>query len=353
MANNPALNESRPAFQKLLLLIFFLLVSYLFALDFARTGNYFLRIEDYTAGHGELPFQYRILMAPVFKALLQVLSAFDIQSHFLNMPEFVRTPEQVAYLAVNFVGFFFAILFFDQISKTVFASRSAVFWADFIFIVSSYSIFILNPNLNFILPYDLPALAFAQLSTLLILRKKWLYAVLVFAVATINRETSFIVVVFLASRIALGLETGKRAALLSAVALSIIWVAIKIALLFFVVPKVGGGGGVAALKIQYNLITMLKPWQWAALLPLALPLTVCIFGILMRRNPAALSWSSTYLLGFAALFVVAQITECRAFADLIGFSAISTIYVLASRGVIPDELPDATGAPSKSIAAAA
>ena len=48
----------------------------------------------------------------------------------------------------------------------------------------------------------------------------------------------------------------------------------------------------------------------------------------------ALSWTGTYLLGFFALFVVADITEHRSFADLIGFSVMSILFFLEQRGLI-------------------
>src|SRR5262249_23690976 len=155
---------------------------------------------------------------------------------------------------------------------------------------------------------------------------------LVFQFTTLNRETSFIVVIFLTSRILLGLEPRRMRALLTVVALTVIWIVLKVGLAFFVTGR--GSFTIFNLKPLTNVTILLKPWQWPNLIPLGLPFAVCTYVSLSAPRRTALSWAGTYLLGFFALFMVAEITEHRSYADLIGFSVISILFFLEQRGFI-------------------
>ena len=330
MTDSPS---SKTTYRTILLTLTFILVSFHFALSFARVGRYFLPLQDYISGMRLCLINIELLPAPAFKLLLYFFSEFNVTKYFSSMPSYVGDPEQLTYALVNCASFFFALLLFHQVAQIVFKSRALVFWANFLFVVAAYSIFVLNPNLNFILPYDLPSLAFMQLCTLLVLRGRWIALALVFVFATINRETSFIVVIFLASRIALGLEPRRFNALLTAITLTVIWIAIK-ASLFLLLKGNGMEGGVALFKLDYNIAILLKPWQWPNLIPLLIPLIVCICAVARAPTRIMLSWAATYLVGFLALFVVAQITEQRAFGDLLGFSIVSTVFFLERRGLL-------------------
>jgi hypothetical protein len=252
-------------YRTFLLTILFLLISYHFALNFARAGSYFLPQQDYTEGRAGLPYQYRILMVPIFKALLQFFNRIDVQNIFPNVPPFIATPRQPTYAMVTFVGFFCAMALFHQIARAAFDSDIEVFLSDLLFVVATYSVFILNPNLNFILPYYLPSLALTQLCTLLVHWRKWTLLILAFIVRTINRETSFLVVVFIACRILLGLKPCRVSALFAAAVLAAIWVIIKV-ILFFLVAGTAGEGGInvncgriaIAANGSENLLTILE-----------------------------------------------------------------------------------------------
>jgi hypothetical protein len=319
-------------YRTVFLAVLFLFISYNFALNFARAGNYYLNLQDYLSERAALPFQFRILMVPVFKLLLNLLNQLSPQIYFSSLPLYLTKPEQLVYVVINCIGFFFALIFFHQLARTTFKSSNFVFEADLLFITATYSIFVLNPNLNFILPYDLPSLAFMQLCTLLVLRESRLLLALAFVFATVNRETSFVVVIFLTSRILLGLEPRRMHALLTVVALTVIWIVIKVSLSFFVT----GSGPFILFDLvpRANLTILLKPWQWPNLLPLLLPFAVATYVLLRAPNRNALSWTGTYMLGFLALFMVAGITEHRSYGDLIGFSVISILFFLEHRGLI-------------------
>lgn len=330
-------HSSRPWQFDLVFSMFFLLIAAHFSLMLARTGLYYLDIESYIGGGEKIPYQYRILMAPIFRAVLSLFNSFDITKILHHCPTYIASAEQLAYFVVNVVAYFIALSFFALIAKDAFGTKAGQFFACFLFIVITYLVFVLNPNqkLQFILPYDVPSLAFIQICTVLLLRRRWLALYVVFAIATVNRETTFLIILFTLARCWTGWEE-RRSGLKAAAVLVVVWLCVKAMLAHFV--KSGGSdaevSGMAAFKVAYNAVELLKPWQWPAIFPLMLPLASSIYLVLKRPTNQALQWIAPYLGGFAALFVVAQITETRAFGDLTGFAAMSVTYFLAERGLL-------------------
>jgi hypothetical protein len=315
--------------------VLFLLIAAQFSLNFAKTGEYYLDINKFINGDATIPYQYRILTAPIFKGLLSLFGSFDLTKVLEHCPVYISQPVQLAYFLVNFISYFAALTVFSLIAKEVFNSRQAAFYACSIFIVMTYFVFILNPDLQFILPYDLPSLAFTQICVLLVLRRQWPLLCVVFAIATFNRETMFLVILFTFTRAWTGSEERKTGLAVTAV-LAVIWLAVKAILAYFIKGGASDAalGGVAAFKLVYNLTTLLKPWQWPALFPLLLPLALTVYFLFKKPSKQALDWIAPYLLGFAMLLVVAQITEHRAFGDLIGFAAMSATFFLIERGFV-------------------
>jgi hypothetical protein len=306
-----------------------LLLACNFALVFARDGQYFLPINNYIDLEVRLPYQYRILMVPVFRSLLHFFEIVDLQRLFTHVPPYLATSEALAYCTVNSVSFFVAAQIFRRIAFSVFQSKRLTAFAVSLFVVIIYMAFVINPNLNYILPYDLPSLAFMQAGTLLIIRKRWKTAIGLFAIATINRETTFLLIAFLVFSWWFDSRKERSGAFATAAVLSVIWVAVKIVLSLTITGNGSDAplGGVAAMKIGYNLAEFLKPWQWPSLLPNFLPLGILAM-LLTGKLKSHREWHMTSVTGYVALFVVAQVTEFRAFGDLIGFFAISLTVIL-------------------------
>jgi hypothetical protein len=313
-------------------IILYFLISINFALNLSRDGKYYLDIQRYERGEFDLPYQYRILMAPVFSLTMRMTEHLNLSTIMNHIPSYLSSPEQICYLIVNSIAFFIAILEFSVISKIVFSDRLWRAAANFLFIVYTYILFVLNSNLCFILPYDLPALAFTQLCTILILREKWKTLCIVFAIATANRETTFIVDIFLFVRWAVG--AGSRIELKVAAILAIEWVAIK-ALLFITIAGDHMTGSVALWRLHYNLLTMLKVWQWPSVFTLFVPTIVAVALLNNTKDPEQRAWAITYLIGFSLIFLVANITEHRAFGDLTGFATITAMFFLADHACRP------------------
>jgi len=320
-----------------------LLLSTHFALNFAKTGTYFLDLDKFISGHAALPYQYRVFTAPILNALVGFFTSINLTHVFYNCPEYVAAPEQQAYLVVNTISFIIAVGAFLLVAMKVLTSRSEVVGAALLFVIMVYIVFILNTTHQFILPYDLPSLAFTQVCCLLVLQRRWTILFVVFAFAVINRETIFLIIFFVATRVLTGSEA-RRTGIAVAVALSLIWLAVKSLLFFYFAGADTSGvtlGGLAAFKLFPNLATMIKPWQWPTLLPLFAPLVLTIRFLFEKPSKKALEWIAPYLLGFSLLFFVAVIIEIRAFGDLIGFSTMSVIFYFKERNILCDaKTPD-------------
>lgn len=311
------------------------LVACNFALNLARDGQYLFPIESYTHLDLKLPYQYRILMVPVFRILISFFEIANLQKLFAHVPAYLATSEAFSYFTVNSFSFFVAMQAFRRIAFHIFQSTALTACGVFLFIVIAYLAFVLNPNLNFILPYDLPSLAFVQLGTLCIVRGWSKTLIALFAIATVNRETTFLLIIFLMFGWWFHQRKEQNSVLIVAAALGAIWIAIKLTL-FLTVTGSGSDaplGGMFAVKLISNFAEFLRPWQWPSILPNFLPLGI-LAALLSMRLKSYREWHLTAVVGYAVLFPVAQVAEFRAFGDLIGFFAMSLTLILRERNLI-------------------
>ena len=311
--------------------LFDLLVAAHFALNFARLGTPFLDLEKFIAGSERFPYQYRALTAPVYSFLLKAFATFDLGRALPHFPDYLASAEAWAYFVVAWAAFLVALQLFRRISTDLFAGPAAAA-AYFLFLALSYLWFVLNPGLNFLLPYDLPALAFGAASLLCVLRRRWTLLCAVFVLATLNRETSYLIPLLLLVRWYLG-DEGRRALFVAGI-LSALWFALKLALIGWYWPA-SGALVITELRIGYNFAILAKPWQWPALWPVILPVALGAWGC---RVPAARPWAISVIIGFVSLFCVANLTELRAYGDLIPFVALAVIA-----GTMPQPKPPASG----------
>jgi hypothetical protein len=316
-----------------------LLVAGHFALNFSRNGIYLLHLYQYLDLRETLPFQYRLLMVPVFKALISFLDAVHVQTFFTNLPPYLATSEALAYYTINVIAFFCTLQIFRRITFVVFKSKKIVACSVFLFCTIAYLTFVLNPIHPFIMPYDLPSLAFIQLGTLFSIRGRWNFLIALFIIATMNRETTFILVFFLVFSWCFHQRGGRQnGTLITAVTLSAIWVLIKLTL-FLAITGDGTSdiflGGISAWRIIDNLNEFAKPWLWPSLLLNLLPFAI-LAVFLTGRLRSGREWHLTAIIGYAALFPVGLVTEFRAFADLSGFFAVSLTLILCEYDVFMD-----------------
>jgi hypothetical protein len=131
----------------------------------------------------------------------------------------------------------------------------------------------------------------------------------------LNRETIVLVPIAIAVH---GLTSGnRRRELALAGLLLVIWAGLKLWLgsQFSHLPSEEG------LRLAYNFSALGKPWQWPAIF--ALPFLAILSARAALRRDTGFPFAITDLVGFALLFAVAQITELRAFGELIPYLALA------------------------------
>ncbi len=292
------------------------LLSFHFALTLQHNATPYLDAQAYTHYEAKRPYQYRLLMAPVMGALMRSFEAPAPKALLAKLPSFVATPEAASYLLINAVALGMSCFLMAAIARLVIGAGRPTQLALAIYLALVYLYLCLNPNLAFILPYDVPALALSQACLLCLLTRRRLALYVLFALAVLNRETVFLVIIFLAAKA--GFEPAlRRRALIHIVGLSVVWLAIKVALLL----RFAGLDSDEGLRLAYNLRTIAKPWQWPALLPILASFGLAAWSL--RATPRQREWAVTGCIGFVLVFAVGQITETRAFADLMTYFAIA------------------------------
>ena len=269
----PAVPPARDRFLVTIGLLFLAaLVSAHFAMTLAKATRIFLDTDVYVGFTANRPFQDRLLMAPVLQWLVGVLHEARLATSLARMPAYLAGADQLAYAAINAAAFFAVLLALWPLTALVHGRSSpARGLTTALFVALAYLLFCLNPNLSLALPYDIPALAFTVTALLLYRSGRWLW---LFALA------------------------------------------IKLAHL----PTEQG------LRLVYNAEELLKPWQWPSIF--ALPLLLGCAVLAVRRQLEMRDFAITALVGGALLITVAQITETRAFGELIPYLAFALVPLI-------------------------
>ena len=237
------------------------------------------------------------------------------------MPAYLAGADELAYAAINAAAFFAVLLALWPLTALVHGRSSpARGLTTALFVALAYLLFCLNPNLSLALPYDIPALAFTVTALLLYRTGRWFWLFPLFALATLNRETILFVAVYIVVRTAL--VTHYRPDYWKALALGAIWAAIKLALAI----KLAHLPSEQGLRLVYNAEELFKPWQWPSIF--ALPLLLGCAVLAVRRQLEMRDFAITALVGGALLITVAQITETRAFGELIPYLAFALVPLI-------------------------
>jgi hypothetical protein len=204
---------SRPRGSRALALLFpvfaFLCAALFMALYTARTRWISPGMDAFTHDAAPYPFRFRILIPGI--------------ARFLN--ETAHVPLGIAYAAIGTLAVFALLLVYERFLALWLERDFARVLAFGLLYPMAWNY--LGLNLMYF-PFDLPGLCFFTAGLLLLVRRQWLLYYPLFALATINRETTwFLTVVFLFT------EWGrmrKGALLAHVLAQAVLWVAIKAAL---------------------------------------------------------------------------------------------------------------------------
>ena len=207
----------KPALLSLGLLGLYLLMTVHFVGCYLLRGHDYLDLHRFAHGYERLPFQTRLLLAPLFRWAENSHFMINYASHLAKngyfFPNGVRPTEVLEFyldIPCVLIAGWVAVRIYQAASR-----RHLLEWLVFpLFIVLCAVSYTLHTVQNYRFAYDLPSLAFFSLGLYLIyFRKSPLLLAALFAVATLNRETTLLLIPFyLLSELAVGHENGSHSA---------------------------------------------------------------------------------------------------------------------------------------------
>ena len=300
----------------------------------------------YETGKERLPFQTRLLMMPLMRwahrsHLASGAAAFFSHSRFwyLRSPE----PEAVVQLWVNLASLFVAGLATQQIYRAATRARggSSGLLATFVyplFLLLFAGHYILHTIQNFRFIYDLPSVAFfAAGMALIYFRKPVLFSCL-FVVATLNRETTLLLLPFFMLSAVVGEENShlrrhwRRAFSAPTLAVVLPLTAFWLAWHFYVFHLFRANVSEYYPRISLNLYTFYHPRYWPQLFSAGGFLLPFVF--LFRRSIADAqlrAWMWVLPVWFGFMFFWGILVETRVFGELLPYLTCLAILIAEDR----------------------
>ncbi len=289
----------------------------------------YLDLYRFERGYERLPFQTRLLLAPLYawadNSAVLVAYAARLRRNTYFFPVGIGAGE-----VLEFFLDIACVLFAGWVATRIYraASRRRVLSPLVypLFLVLCAGAYILHTVQNFRYVYDMPSLAFFAAGFYLIyFRKPALWFIALFAVATLNRETTLLLLPFFALSQCVGPNAGFRwrglfapATLTVVVPLLIYWALWHhIAFATF-----AGNASEYYPRIPFNLrcFARLRYYpQLASALGFLLPFL--FLGRRRVRDPQLRAWLWVVPIWYGFMFVFAILTETRVFGELLPFIA--------------------------------
>ncbi len=316
---------------------------------YAVSATPYLNLPAYVTGHERLPFQYRVLPALLIRGMYAV--------HLLHAGGMHQkgafTADRAPLFLLGLLGFVAASLCTQALYGAFTASgrlRLLVFPVFLFTMMWTYSIHV---EANFAYPYDMLAVAFFAAGLLCVARRRFWLLLLVVAIGTLNRETTLFLIPILLldgatpraedeSRVLAARWDLRRAPWLKALALLVVWVAIKWLLARH---YAGNDRSEDYLRLRDNL-RELTPRLWPALLnicgymlPVVLLLRRDLFPLRFRR------WLWVLPLWLGVMLFAGVIVETRIYGELCPYVAVALVLILEHRtaagqaGALPADWP--------------
>jgi hypothetical protein len=307
-----------------------------FGLSYVGRQISFRDLKLYTEGRLGVPFQYRTLVAWIFRGLVSSQFFLFLARH---APSLYKDPYLLAYLLVTIVALGGSVLATSDTIRRLTDNADFARWSAFLVVFMAYFTQILMYGLVYTLPYDVPSLFFFCMGINLIVRKNpWLYYLL-FIPAVFNRETICFLTVFFAVWEWFRLEDDLQAKVLRILphvaAQAAIWIAIKVYLfkLYAHNPSDITANRVFQNNLAYDLKELATPGQWPLLLSLCgftLPLLIAQRRWIGNRQ---LAWACGIVLPlwFFGMMCAGVIVEIRIFTELAAIAAPAVALILYHR----------------------
>jgi hypothetical protein len=317
---------------EILWLVLTLMICAHFSLVYNMDNRPFLNLPRYAAGQERLPFQGRVLMAWIFRALAGTRFIGLIAA---KLPVQLRDPYLAIQLGISFAALFGAILFTRGSIRMLTADRTYARWAALLVAFMAYFNLPLIYGLSYTLPYDVPSLFFFCGCVFCVLGDFYPGFYMLFILGTFNRETiCFVTLFFIIWKLSRGMVRWPKL-LTHALLQTALWIGIKLYLrhLFTTNPHEGDGTGLVIPHLQYNLHEILKPQQWPLLLSnfgFALPLLVSQRAWIRDRGIAR-ACAIILPAWFCLMFYVGVMIEIRIYTELISIVSLGVALILFHR----------------------
>jgi hypothetical protein len=337
--------------KKALVLIVYLIATIQFVWCYLWLTRPYVNTFLYEQGHERMPFQGRILMMlPMRWAhqsdLLHRLTLPFQASHFW-FPRPVA-PEVLAQALIDVICLLLAGFFTTRIYQASSSRRLLTPIVYPLLLVVCGATYIMHTVQNFRFIYDLPSLAFfAAAMYLLYFRRHWIYFAGLFLVATINRETTLLLLPLYMLNAAV--EHGKvrwqrilrPQTLAVVIPLAAAWAAWQI----FIRYLFAGNASEFYPRLDWNIKSLIAPQAWPQLLSACGYLLLFVVAMQKRIRDSRLhAWLWLLPLWCLFMFVYGILIETRVFGELIPFVVCATAVIgeelLLERISKPRRLPE-------------
>ena len=320
---------------KTILILVYALATVQFAWCYFWITRPYVNTLAYEEGLERMPFQGRLLMMIPMRwahhnAALHRLAQPFANSHFW-FPRPVA-PEVLVQAAINVLCLLLAGFFTTRIYQASSPRRLLTPLVYPLLLVACGITYVFHTVQNFRFLYDLPSLAFfAAAMYLLYLRKHWGWFAALFLIATLNRETTLLLLpLYLLNQ---AVEDGRLEprlllrlrSLALVAALSLFWIAWQL----FLRHHFAHNPSEFYPRINWNVKSLLVPQAWPQLLSACGYLL--LFVALMRRripDPQLRAWLWLLPVWSGFMFVFGILIETRVFGELIPFLVCATTLIL-------------------------
>ena len=293
-----------------------LLVSAAFTLNYGSVRP-LAALDEYAAGKADIPF--RVLPILLMRGAKKIVLFQKVASHLPTAP---RSTDELVLLLSAFFGMLAAVWCTGKTMESLGLSRRLADWVRLLVAIMSF--FNLTPawGLNYTLPYDVPSLAFFSCGVWLLVSRRMVWFYPLFALATLNKETTCFLVIFFI--VFTAVEQGdqphiRRYIALHTGALTAVWLVVKLVPthLFHGHAFSVSQKGLFLHRLLFNLEEVVKPQQWpvlASVCGFTLPL-VWLWRRWIGHRAFAYAAGITIAAGFLGGVLQGLIIEIRIFAD--------------------------------------
>lgn len=321
--------------KKVILLLVYFLATVQFAWCYFWLTRPYVNTQLYELGRERMPFQGRMLMILPMR-LANASMALRVAVGFFARWRFwfprLRNPEVLMQAGINVVSLLVAGYFTTKIYQASSQRRTLTPLVYPLMLVACAATYVMHTVQNFRFIYDLPSLAFfAAAMYLIYFRKHWAYFAALFAVATVNRETTLLLLpLYMIDAAVLGGELRWRRAfgartLLLVVPLAAFWCAWQL----FVQHHFAQNASEFYPRLNWNVKSLLAPIAWPQMLSASAYLL--LFVAVMRRriaDPQLRAWFWIVPVWFVFMFVYGILIETRVFGELIPFIVCASALIL-------------------------